>query len=142
MKRIVVGLDGSSESKQALEVAAQLAGPMKAQLVLAFVAEAPLPLWPETYAQGLAQWELTEREYGHAVLREAATRCAQSGVEALTLLESGPAAERLANLAQERGADLVVVGHRGRGAVTRLLVGSVADRLAQISQRPVLICRS
>lgn len=141
MKRIVVGQDGSPESKQALELALQLAEPMKAQLLIAFVAEAPLPLWPETDAQGLAQWELTEREYGHAILREAAARCAQSGVEAETLLESGPAAERLANLAKERDADLVVVGHRGRGAVARVLIGSVADRLTQMCPRPVLVAR-
>jgi len=35
--------------------------------------------------------------------------------------------------------DLVVVGHRGRGALARLLLGSVADRLVQICPKPVLI---
>ena len=53
----------------------------------------------------------------------------------------GPPAETLADTAEKENFDLVAVGHRGRGAVERLLLGSVADRLAQISHKPVLICR-
>jgi nucleotide-binding universal stress UspA family protein len=36
---------------------------------------------------------------------------------------------------------MVVVGHRGRNAVARALLGSVADRLVQISPKPVLVVR-
>ena len=36
---------------------------------------------------------------------------------------------------------LVVVGHRGRGSVERVLLGSVADRLTQLSSKPVLVVR-
>ena len=95
----------------------------------------------EPYAQGLAQWELAEREYANGVLREMAARCARRGTAVEVLVESGPAAETLANLAEARDADVVVVGHRGRGAVARALLGSVADRLVQISRRPVLIMK-
>ncbi len=38
-------------------------------------------------------------------------------------------------------ADLVVVGSKGRGAVSRMLVGSVTDRLVHISKKPVLVVR-
>jgi nucleotide-binding universal stress UspA family protein len=141
MKRILVGVDGSPESKRTADFVAELAAPMKASLVLVYVAARPVPLGPETYAQGLAQWELAEREYGASVLREMAARCRQAGVAVETRMEAGPPAETIAKLAAEVDADLVAVGHRGRGAVTRLLLGSVADRLAQISPRPVLICR-
>jgi nucleotide-binding universal stress UspA family protein len=58
-----------------------------------------------------------------------------------TRFESGGPAEVLAELARTEKVDLVVVGHRGRGAVARLLLGSVADRLTQISPRPVLVVR-
>jgi len=141
MKRILVGVDGSPESKQAAEFAAQLAGPLKTELLLVFVAPRPVPLGPEPYAQGLAAWELAEREYGHAVLREMAARCAGAGVAVKTSFEAGGPAEELARVAGMEDVDFIVVGHRGRGAVQRLLLGSVADRLAQISSRPVLIVR-
>ena len=49
--------------------------------------------------------------------------------------------KRLAALVESGGFDLLAVGHRGRGAVQRALLGSVADRLAQISRKPVLIWR-
>src|ERR1041384_4105452 len=80
MNRILVGVDGSPESKQAAELAAQLAGPLHAELLLTFVAPRPGPCGPEPYAQGLAGWELAERELGNGVLREMATRCTQPGV--------------------------------------------------------------
>jgi nucleotide-binding universal stress UspA family protein len=53
----------------------------------------------------------------------------------------GPAAEALAELAQAPDIQMVVVGHHGRGAVKRLLLGSVAQRLVQISPKPVLVVR-
>lgn len=58
-----------------------------------------------------------------------------------TVVEAGAPAARLAELASRLEADLVVVGHRGRGAMKRLLLGSVADRLVQISPRPVTVVR-
>jgi len=141
MNRILVGVDGSPESKGAAEFAAQLAGPLHAELLLTFVAPRPVPFGPEPYAQGLAGWELAEREYGNAVLREMATRCTQAGVSVRTRFESGGPAEVIAEIAASEKADLVVVGHRGRGAVKRLFLGSVADRLAQISPKPVIVVR-
>lgn len=141
MKRIMVGVDGSLESKRAAELGATLAQALKTELLLAYVLAPVLPLGPEMYAPDPTQRELAEREYGTAVLREAAARCSSGGVSVKTQLEVGPAAETLARLARDAEVELVAVGHRGRGAVKRLLLGSVADRLAQISPRPVLICR-
>lgn len=140
--KILVGVDGSPESKQAADFATRLGAPGKAQLTLVYVAPTPVPLGPDAYLQGLAQWELAEREYGGNVLREIAARCDGAGVAVETRLEAGPPAETLARLAIEGEVDLVAVGHRGRGAVKRILLGSVADRLAQISARPVLIVRA
>ena len=141
MKRILVGVDGSPESKQAAELAVQIARATKAQLTLVYVAPVPVPFGPEPYAQSLAQSELAEREYGNGVLREMSARCSQGGLPVEARLESGSPAETLAQLAREGDVGLVVVGHRGRGAVQRMLLGSVADRLAQIAPCPVLISR-
>ncbi len=141
MKRILIGVDGSPESKQAAEFAASIAAALKAEVILVYVAATPVPLGPETYAQGLGQWGLAEREYGHTVLREMSIRCAQKGTAVEARLESGPPAETLADIAKQADVDLIAVGHRGRGAVKRILLGSVADRLTQIAPCPVLVCR-
>jgi nucleotide-binding universal stress UspA family protein len=51
----------------------------------------------------------------------------------------GRVAEQLARFVNDRQASLVVVGSRGLGAVARVLLGSVSDRLVHICEQPVLL---
>lgn len=141
MKRILVGVDGSPESKRAAAVARTLAEALKTELVLAYVVAPFTPPAPEMYIPDPSGREQADRAYGAGVLHELAARCSSGGVAVKTKLEAGPVAETLARVATEAEVELVAVGHRGRGAMKRLLLGSVADRLAQICTRPVLICR-
>jgi nucleotide-binding universal stress UspA family protein len=60
-------------------------------------------------------------------------------VQAETSVLSGSPAETLAEAAAAPDVDLVVLGSRGRGAVARVLLGSVSDRLIHISPKPVLV---
>jgi nucleotide-binding universal stress UspA family protein len=53
----------------------------------------------------------------------------------------GPPAETIVETAHALPADLVVVGSTGKGAVKRLLLGSVADRVVHLSSVPVLVAR-
>jgi nucleotide-binding universal stress UspA family protein len=57
------------------------------------------------------------------------------------IIESGAPAETICAQAEERNADLVVVGSRGMGAVGRWLLGSVSDRVVHLSKRPVVVAR-
>ena len=143
MKRILVGIDGSLESKSTADFAARLAKATGSSLTLLYVAPVPVPIGPEPYYAhgGLDEWDLAQREYAEALLREMSARCEKAGAEVETKLGWGPPAETLADTAEKENFDLVAVGHRGRGAVQRMLLGSVADRLAQISHKPVLVCR-
>ena len=51
----------------------------------------------------------------------------------------GPAAFEIVRRAEERGADLIVVGSHGRGALRRFLLGSVAERVLREAGCPVMI---
>ncbi|MFL5248297.1 MAG: universal stress protein [Myxococcales bacterium] len=137
MKAILVGVDGSPEAKSAAEFAATLAQSIGARLVLAFCV-APLAA---VDAQSLGAYLEAETAFGRQVLREMEARCARPGLAIEPLLVDGDPSGRLASLALEQGVDIVAVGHRGRGAVRRALLGSVADRLTQISPKPVLVVR-
>lgn len=142
MKLILVGVDGSPESALAMEKAALLAQATGAQLDLAYVVPRRLPPGPDAYVRTAEERrEIVEHQYAAALLSEAERAVRQPGLVVNTEARTGPVAETLADLAEARKADLVVVGHRGRGAVTRALLGSVAQRLSQISSRPVLIVR-
>ena len=58
----------------------------------------------------------------------------------MTTAQAGTGAEMHLALG-EGGFDLVVVGSKGRGAVSRVLIGSVTDRLVHICKRPILVVR-
>jgi nucleotide-binding universal stress UspA family protein len=70
------------------------------------------------------------------VLRQYVRRFAD--IEVTAGLETGSAAERIVDYATEQGADLVVLGARGRTGFSRALLGSVAEQVARTARCPVL----
>ena len=75
------------------------------------------------------------------IAEDAATRLQESGREATAEMHAGDAAGEIIAVAEERGADLVVLGSRGRTGLTRLLLGSVARNVLSGSTASVLIVR-
>lgn len=140
MKQILVGVDGSEASLGAARLAAQIAVRFGARLTLAYVVP-NLLLPPDAYGLDIGDVEEGNREYAQKVLADALGALGEAGVQADTAVLAGPPAESLAEAALSRRADLVVVGSRGRGAVARVLLGSVSDRLVHISPKPVLVAR-
>jgi nucleotide-binding universal stress UspA family protein len=137
MDRIVVGVDGTPESVAAARSAGGLAGKMGFNVTLAFVVSSATALGPEEMLGQRLEWEREEEERGRRMLREVTAACElpEGRVESLVL--HGDPAAGLAEVA--RTSIMLVVGHRHRGAVSRALLGSVADRLAQISPVPLLV---
>ena len=140
MKRIVVGIDGSEQGWSALERAAELARATGASLQIAHVTSAVSPLAGEEYLP-TEGWVVAQEAYAQGLLREAVTRVRDAGIEVEPVSKLGTPAEALADLAQAEEVTMAVVGHRGRNLAARLFVGSVADRLVQISPKPVLVVR-
>lgn len=141
MKRIVVGIDGSEQGWSALERAAELARATGASLQIAHVTPPISPLAAEEYLPAASGWIEAQESYGRALLREAVARVKDRNIEVEPVSRLGSPAETLADLAQPAEVTMVVVGHRGRNLAARVLVGSVADRLVQISPKPVLVDR-
>jgi len=140
IKTIIVAVDGSPPSERAVDLASKIAGPTGARLLLVHVAE-PIRLPRERYAEFVAQIEAEQQREEQPILGEAQKRAEAYGVRAETRSISGPIAESIADLAAEEQADLVVVGSRGQGAVARVFLGSVSDRLVHICKVSVLVAR-
>ena len=140
MKRIVVGIDGSEQGWSALKRAAELARATGASLQIAHVSTPISPLVADEYLP-TAGWIEAQEAYSQGLLREAVARVRDAGIEVEPVSKLGTPAETLADLAQDEEVTMAVVGHRGRNLAARLLVGSVADRLVQISPKPVLVVR-
>ncbi|HYQ80748.1 MAG TPA: universal stress protein [Anaeromyxobacteraceae bacterium] len=138
MKRILVAVDGSEASLKAARMAADVAVRFGARMTLAYVIPRLL-LPPDVYGLTLAEVEREQRTHADNLVAEARTRLGDVGVPVETSVLSGSPAETLAEAAAAPDVDLVVLGSRGRGAVARVLLGSVSDRLVHISPKPVLV---
>lgn len=143
IRSILVPLDGSSFSEQALPLAMKVARASGARLHLVQVHEPPvLPVNPEGASMAFAEWESAIRQAEEENLRAVANRCMEAGVAvARAELLEAPVANALSTYAHEVGVDLVVMTTHGRGGISRAWVGSVADAVARRCSAPVLLIR-
>jgi nucleotide-binding universal stress UspA family protein len=142
---IVCGVDGSPDSNAAVAVAARMAERLGARLVLAHVAEPALtyahaaPVGGLSPAGSLEEQDVAaaQDELGASLLQEASE--AVGGSDSAQRFAVGFPAEQLAAIAVDEGAELIVVGSRGRGAFKSAFLGSVSNSLVGIARCPVLI---
>ncbi len=139
MKKVLVGVDGSPESRRAADLAAEIARAFGSQLTLACVVSDPVVGGFES--PELPRWQIVERADARVLLRELSSCYLGEGERVDTVMPSGRPAETLADMAASQDMSRVVVGHRGRSGLARTLLGSVADRLTQISPKPILVAR-
>lgn len=136
---IVCGVDGSGEARAALRAAAQLARRLGVRLVAAHVVQPPAPtpgLGPT--ARQLATIPVDALLTGGEALVERILEEEELVGSARRVVLGFPA-DRLADLADEEAAELVVVGSRGRGPVKAALLGSVSSDLIGVARCPVLV---
>jgi len=143
-RSIVCGVDGSVDSQAALAVAARMADRLGTRLVLANAVEYVHSPYATVGAFGAAaaQAPLTATlgEQVRAGERLLETMAEQAGLEHVERrVVTGFAAERLAELADEEDAELIVVGSRGRGAFKAAFLGSVSTSLIGVARCPVLV---
>ena len=137
---VVVGTDGSASSLRAVERAAQLASGPEARLI---VATAYIPSPEDTRAADLLKdeaYKVTGNAPIYDTLREARDRAAAAGATNVEerAVEGAPV-DALVALAEEVGADLLVVGNVGLNTIAGRLLGSVPANVARRSKSDVLI---
>jgi nucleotide-binding universal stress UspA family protein len=132
--RIVVGLDGSQHSIAALRWAVEEARLRSAEVVALCAWEFPHDLNPVTMLTTRAE---PFREEAAAVFERSIAAVDPGAVTVTCTIIEGAAALRLVEASAT--ADLVVVGSRGRGGFTGLLLGSVSQHLTVHARCPVLV---
>jgi nucleotide-binding universal stress UspA family protein len=140
MSTVVVGTDGSEPAHRAVKEAADLAKALHAQLDIVYVS-VPILLPPITYTELIDELTRKERAYAERILAHAASVASQVGIGVRPSHLTGAPVDTLLAVADQDDVLALVVGSRGRGAVARVLLGSVADRLVQLSRKPVLVVR-
>jgi nucleotide-binding universal stress UspA family protein len=136
--RILVAVDHSEISDRAVVAARDLAVLSKGEVWVLHLRER------ETVPKVgvLVQDETTDD--ANTAVAAAVDMLAQAGVKAHGEVRNtifGYAAREIINDAEEVGADLIVMGSRGRGDLAGLLLGSTAHKVIHLSDRPVLVVR-
>lgn len=140
-KKILVPIDGSKTSNQALTLALQLAKEAQASLRLMHCVDELSLLSSYEYSGELIQ---QVRQAGDKILQDGLAMAQKQGVAADTLMVD-QVGQRLghsvADAAGNWGADLVVVGSHGRRGIGRVLLGSGSEQILRSSPVPVLLVR-
>jgi len=143
MRKLIMATDGSDGAMGALAFGVQLAKAFEAELCLINV----------TQDMGLSHKELQQfsrtetvtlggalTTQAHQILATAKSRALELGARRLhTEAAIGDPAGVILNSAERDGADAIIVGKRGCGALHRMLLGSVSQKLTSLAPCPVII---
>lgn len=137
MEKFAVAVDGSAESRRAVSMGVKLAQLAGASLTLITVVRPPEGWWgiegspptPEAMSAAIA----TARRELLAPIRDSLE------METEAVLEIGEPGAAIINFCEAENIDMLFVGRRGAGVIERVMMGSVADRLAHEAPCPVVI---
>ena len=142
---IVVGTDGSSTAQEAVRQAAELARRLDAMIYIVSayepVSEGRLREERQQVPEDL-QWMVNPREDVEEVLRVGAEALQQDGLMVETLAREGDPADAILDVAEEKDADLIVVGNKGMTGAKRFLLGSVPNKVSHHAPCSVMIIRT
>ncbi|GAA0310936.1 universal stress protein [Halarchaeum salinum] len=141
MTRILVPVDGSEQSDDALEYALEefqsdditvinVIDPIEA----GYTAQATVPGYSE-------EWYEQAEEEAKTLFEEAQDTADEYGVTLDTVTEVGRPSRTIVSYAEENDYDHIIMGSHGREGITRVLLGSVAESVVRRSSVPVTIVR-
>jgi nucleotide-binding universal stress UspA family protein len=138
-KKIVLATDGSIHAREALKYARELAARDDATVIVVHAfGSVPGYLGEPMKGDVMAR----HVNIGREIADRAAEELREAGVEVETEVLAGPPAEALLRVAESHKADLIVMGTRGYGALTSLLLGSVSHRVLAHTHVPVMVVRA
>jgi nucleotide-binding universal stress UspA family protein len=140
--KILVAIDGSKNSLRALKYAIRLSGKMSEPSDLLLV-----NAHDDVALRGASQFVGKDVVKGYlddlsrTELADAIQAAEKAKVRFETKMLRGQIAQSIAKAAADGGCDLIVLGSKGRSAIKDLLIGSVAQRVAALSEVPVTLVR-
>lgn len=135
-KKILVATDGSIFSESASREAISIAKYSGGSLLVLSVADVNEELL--IHAPGMVD-DLVKKAKGF--VKEAKKMAEASGVNAETFVREGEAYKKITELAEEREADVILIGSHGRTGLKDILMGSVTERVIGHAKCAVLVAR-
>lgn len=142
-KEILVPIDGSEPSLQAMQMALRIVGicPACKLTVLYVIDKLVLNELVRFSAHGEKEVEAELEEQGRRYLDLATKEAQRQSVTAQCQTRKGDPFEEIVAAAHNLRADLIIMGHTGRRGTTRVLIGSVTQRVLDYASCPVLVMK-
>jgi nucleotide-binding universal stress UspA family protein len=132
---IVVGYDGTAGARAALDEGVRLAGDLGVELIASF------SYWKNPAGGEIADMLDALRGRGETLLEEALGVARAAGVQTRAELVGDRPDDGLARVAEEAGAQMIVVGSHGETPLRALILGSTPHRLIHVTSVPILVVR-
>jgi len=137
IKKILVPLDGSSNSFRGLDVAIHMARESHATITGLYVAAITKPRTNDKTTP------LEKILLGHAqkIMKKSKLKAAQKGILFFDRVSYGDDGKRIVEVAEKQNFDLIVIGSRGMGSAKEFFLGSTSNYVLHKSKKPVLIVK-
>ena len=139
IKRILIATDGSEYTKEAVSKGLQLAKVLGAEVTALYVIDQTSFVSFPMDSTIVSVYSLLENE-GKRAVDEVKVEGDQMGVKVTPVVVEGSPTRKIVETAAD--FDLVVIGTLGRSAISKLFMGSVAERVTRYAPCPVLVVRS
>lgn len=156
ISKVLVGVDGSENSNRALEFALGLAEKYNASISILNVFEvqiaaqtinanvAPVPEGPSPFStRPSPDFSKDLIKIHDQTLTNSVTHAKETNpnLTVSSMLKIGEPALEIVNTAKEGNFDIIVIGHRGAGRMSELILGSVSEKVAHLAPCPVIIVK-
>jgi len=139
MKKILIATDGSEYTRQAVSQGLQLAKVLGAEVTALYVIDQTSFVSFPMDSSIVSVYSLLENE-GKRAVEEVRKEGEEIGVKVTTMVVEGSPTRKIIEVAEE--SDLIVMGTLGRSAISKLFMGSVAERVTRYAPCPVLVVRA
>jgi nucleotide-binding universal stress UspA family protein len=136
--KILVPVEYSEPCRDALELAAELAAPQSAALVVLHAWEVPTYVSDHVSPGGHSLFDMVRQRAEEEMKTFLAGAKLPGGVSVETRIESGEPAHVVLDAIRENGCDLVVLSTHGRTGLSHVVLGSIAEKIVRLSPVPVL----
>ncbi len=139
MRKILIATDGSEYTKEAVSTGLHLAKILGAEVTALYVIDQTSFVSFPIDSSIVSVYSLLENE-GKRAVEEVRKEGEDQGVKVATVVVEGSPTRKIVEMAAN--FDLVVIGTLGRSALSKLFMGSVAERVTRYAPCPVLVVRS
>jgi len=140
-EKILVPLDGSVLAERAIRHAQEIARGTRSEILLMQAVNFPVPVVPEAVLMPDAKWLAEAKKEAAQYLEGIAASLREAGMRVRTLLDERPPADAILHIAAREEVDLIVMSTHGRGGLSRMLMGSVAESVFRATSRTVMLVK-